>query len=171
MVTQLTTLMRADVHCFKLNFQGNSALLQEPLSFLEVREGKGNTSPTSFLQTLGLAHCVCGSGNSIDGSPISLPLDDEIKFNTEALPYTYGWRWIPSAWTLSRCYVRSCAPNGFVYIYSRWLCKTKFLFSFMVRLRTTTKLWAPGKELDGQHSESRLTLPCGRFCPDHDANL
>lgn len=48
MVTQLTALMRADAHCFKLNFQGNSVLLQEPLSFLEVREGKGNTSATFF---------------------------------------------------------------------------------------------------------------------------
>lgn len=68
MVTQLTTLSRADDHYFKLNFQGISAFLQEPVSLLEVRDGKGKMSPTflpadcgpSSLCLLGVATAQVG---------------------------------------------------------------------------------------------------------------
>lgn len=46
MVIQPATLKRADEHYFKLNFPGNLALLEKPLSLLEVEEAKENISPT-----------------------------------------------------------------------------------------------------------------------------
>lgn len=131
MVTQVAILKRSDEHCFKPKFQGISGLLEKPLSLLEVGEAKGKVSPT---------FCPADYRSS---SPCPLL-----------------W-WVDERWWRSSVHHRGStqlfthmdgeqyhqpqgAMSGAVYLVgrlcSRWFCETKFLFSFMLRLGTTTKL-------------------------------
>lgn len=144
MVIQPATLKRADEHYFKLNFPGNLALLEKPLSLLEVEEAKENISPTF---------------SPVDCRPSSpRPLlwwVDELwwsMFSTKALTNCLP-RWMEKN-TITLYLVNvQCQElcTWWVCLCSRWLCKTKFLFFFMVRQGTTTKLWVPGETPDEQH--------------------
>lgn len=111
MIIQPATLKRADEHYFKLNFPGNSALLEKPLSLLEVEEAKENMPPT-----FSPADCRPSSPCPL------LWWVDELwwsMFNSEVLTNCLP-RWmernIITLYTLSICNVRSCVLGGFVYV-------------------------------------------------------